>query len=340
MALPVNLFIMLIYCGSALTIIHSLKFRGIYKTLAFILGLWIVTAGIENINVLFGGYYYPPGGWTIWIYNCPLWAPLGWLICIYCSNFVSHSLIGNAEGSFPVIGIGTEPKNGVDKRFLILTIKRALFTAYAAVLVDFIMDPVGANLGNKWWIWQVDNIYLFGIPFGNYIGWVLVIFWTILFYDIIMAWGSTKNKKKVLISSIWSVASVVAMLLAGSILMGFTFWFGMDGIRTGNNIPLDITITSARFISLLITTIIILISMGLVVATFLLPNKLPDQIPKSKRWYVLPSFVILGFWSAMLIIGFFTSFLLVAVGIIYGIPLLWIHSHYIHKIYKVEGNDL
>ncbi len=337
MSLSIDVFIFAIYVGSALAIYHSIKFRGAHKTILFFLGLYLVTAGIENINVIFGGYYYPPGGLTIWFYNCPLWVPLGWYFIIYCSNFVSHSLIGKGKGSLPLVGIGTNPENGVDKYFIKLTALRAIFTAYLSVLVDYVMDPVGANLGNRWWIWKINNIYVHGIPAGNYLGWVLVIFWTILLYELLIAWSSAKNPKPLIRSAIWSGLSFAGMMIAGSILMGFTFLFGVKGIRTGNGRVLDITITPEIFGQLLITGIVIGITIGLLLATSFVPDKKIESPPTSKHLHALPSLVIIGFWAALEVIGLFTGSLFVAIGILYGVPLLWVHIYFIKKTYKGEG---
>ncbi len=337
MSLSINVFIFAIYIGSALAIYHSIRFRGAYKTIIFILGLFIVTAGIENINVIFGGYYYPSGGITIWFYNCPLWVPLGWYFIIYCSNFVSHSLIGKGKGSLPLVGIGTNLENGIDKSFIKLTALRALFAAYLSVLVDYIMDPVGANLGNRWWIWKINNIYVHGIPAGNYLGWVLVIFWTLLLYELLIAWSSAKNTKPLITSALWSGLSFASMMIAGTILMAFTFLFGMKGIRTENGTVLDITITPARFEQLLITMVVIIITIGLLLGASFVPDKKLESPPTAKILYLLPSIVILGFWAAMEVIGLFTGSLFVAIGILYCVPLFWVHIYFIKKTYKGEG---
>ena len=99
MGLPINIFIILIYALAAVVIIHSYKFRGIFKTLLLLLGVFIVGGGIENINVIFKGYDYPREGLTIFFYHCPLWVVLGWYGILYCASFASHILIGRGKGS-------------------------------------------------------------------------------------------------------------------------------------------------------------------------------------------------------------------------------------------------
>ncbi len=143
MSISVYLLIVLIYCVSFLVIYHSYKFRGAFKTILLLLGVFIIGVGIENINVIFNGYYYPESNAFFFVYNCPLYVPLGWYTFIYCSQFISHILIKKGRGSLNIIGIGTAPKNGIDKQFLKNTVVRATFAAYISILFDLIMDPVG-----------------------------------------------------------------------------------------------------------------------------------------------------------------------------------------------------
>ncbi len=329
MGLSVNIIIFLIYIVFLFVILHSIKFRGVYRTLLFLSGMLIITVGIENINVTFGGYSYPHGGFTFLIYRTPIWVWLGWFVILYCSNFASHILIKNGKSSHYVIGMGTKPENGVDKEFIKLTIIRTAFTAYTAILLDLIMDPVG--VANNWWTWLVDNIYLHEIPFANYIGWFCVIFFTVFFYEIIITWGSVREKKNTFIAGIWAVASLIAMIFSGLILMGFTFWFGVNGIRTEDRFPLMTLIQTVNVEAIVFTFIIIFITMGITVATSVIPNKLPETRPSKNSWYILPSYLMIGFWVVMMVCAALTSSLLVVVGILDCIPFLIIHLYLIKK---------
>jgi uncharacterized membrane protein len=331
MSLNVNILVFLIYFVAVFVIYHSYKHRGAYKTLLFLFGAIILTAGIENIQVIFGGYAYPDGGLTLMLYLCPLWVPLGWYVILYCSNFVAHIIIGKGKGSLHSVGIGKVAENGINKEFLKLTIIRAAFSAYTSILIDLIMDPVG--VANGWWSWKVDNIYIHNIPVGNYIGWFLVIFWMLLFYEIIITWASVKEKKELVTSGIWAGASVVAMFLAGIILMGFTFLFGLEGIRTEDPIiertyVMDL-ILQVNWGELMIAGVVVLISIALVLATSLIPNKTPESKPATNFWRVLPSFLMLVFWAVIWVVAFFTSSLMVTIGVLNCIPLFFIHIYVI-----------
>jgi len=335
MSLDVNIEIFLIYGITVAVLIHSYKFRGGFKTLLFFFGGFIVCGGIENINVTFGGYEYPSGGITFLIYETPFWVVAGWYVIIYCAVFISHSLVGKGEGSLLLVGIGTKAKNGVDKHFIKLTIIRCAFAAYVAILLDFIMDPVG--VANNWWVWKVDNIYIHGIPFGNYIGWFFVIFWTLFFYDIIITKAHEKTQKEVVTSVIYSIACIAAMFFAGLILMMFTFWFGMDGVRTDDRIYLMDLIINVDWGEFIFVGIGILISIGLVLTASFAPNELPEPRPTSRFWYYLPPLLMLLFWAVMMVCAFFTSSLLVAVGIIDCLPLLIICIYVMKHPFKGEN---
>ena len=338
MSLNVNILVFLIYFIAIFVIYHSYKHRGAYKTLLFLFGAMILTAGIENINVIFGGYEYPDGGLTIMLYLCPLWVPLGWYVILYCSNFMAHILIGKGKGSLQAVGIGTEAENGIDKEFLKLTIIRAIFSAYTSILIDLIMDPVG--VANGWWSWKVDNIYIDNIPVGNYIGWFLVIFWMLLFYEIVITWADVKEKKELITSGVWAIASAVAMFLAGVILMSFTLWFGLEGIRTEDpmidrSYLMDL-ILEVDWTKIMISGIIIIVLMGVVLLTAFIPNKTPKSAPTGRFWRLLPSGLLLIYWTVMMIVTFVTSSLLVAAATINSIPLFWICIYYI-KHPNLEG---
>ena len=331
LSVNVNILVFLIYFISIFVIYHSYIHRGWYKTLLFLFGAIILTAGIENINVIFGGYEYPDGGITFMLYLCPLWVPLGWYVILYCSNFMAHILIGKGKGSLYVVGIGNEAESGIDKNYLKLTIVRSVFSAYTSILIDLIMDPVG--VANGWWSWKVDNIYIDNIPFGNYIGWFLVIFWMLFFYEIVITWANVKQKKQLITSGVWAIASMIAMFLAGIILMGFTLLFGLEGIRTEDpmidRIYLMDLIVQVNWTELLISGVVIVILMGIVLITSFIPNKAPEKPPKEKFWRIMPSILLLVYWIVMMVVTFMTSTLLIASATINAIPLFWICLYYI-----------
>ncbi len=176
MAFPIEPSIVVTYALSALVFIHSVKFRGWYKTLIFLFGAIIVSGTGENVNIIMGGYYYPGSVFMVYYYHAPLDICFGWFVILYCGEFFSHTIISNFNGSLASIGVGTEPEHGVDKWFLKTTIIRAAFAGLVAVSFDMFMDPV--SVFNEWWIWKWYSVYFEGIPIFNYIGWFFNFFFT------------------------------------------------------------------------------------------------------------------------------------------------------------------
>ncbi len=279
----------------------------------------MVGGGIENINISFEGYYYPGSPLTLYLFRCPLWVVLGWYLIAYCGSIISHLLIGKGKGSLTITGFGTDNKKGLDKEFIKNTMLRALLTAYLSMLIGLIMDPTAA--ANGWWIWRVDNIYINGVPFGNYLGWVFVVFWTMFFHDIMIVWAKKNEKKEKTTVAIWAVVSTTALLFAGLMLMGTTFLFGLEGIRTDDRIYLLDLILQVKWDGLFWSLIFLIVSIVFIFLSSLVPNELPESRPKEKIWRIIPSVILLIYWFVMLIATILTSSLLIAVGIVNGIPL-------------------
>lgn len=317
-----DILAILIYCLTVLVVYHSYKTRGAYKTVALILAFLITGAGIENTNIIFGGYLYPVQPLSFPIYRCPAWVWLGWYLIAYCGSVMSHKIVGKGRGSLSIAGFGTKLENGIDKQFIKHTAVRALLTAYISMLIGLIMDPTAA--WNDWWVWKVANIYVHRVPFGNYIGWCLVVFWTLFIYEIIISWASIKEKKEIITSTYLAIGSSVALLLAGISLMLFTFWFGLEGIQTetpDTKTYLSVLITNVDLGELLIAVIVVLIGIGLMMASSFLPNRMPEVILTDKIWYISPPIFLLVYWVVMMVVTVLTSFVLVAAGILNGIPL-------------------
>ncbi len=320
-----NILAILIYILAVITIYHSYKFRGAFKTLLFLIGTFIIGGGIENINITFDGYYYPYAELNFYMYFCPLWVILGWYLIIYCGSFMAHIIVGKGYGSLPIIGIGTKLDSGVNSKFFKFTVWRSLLAAYISMLIGIVMDTMAAN--NGWWVWKINNIYIFEVPFGNFIGWVLVAFWMLLFHDLLIAWSTAKQKKEIITAALWSGISIAAMFVAGVILMGLTFWFGVKGVRTDNRNALDITITPERWANLMITLVFVLICIGALIASSYAPNRAPEPRPTKKLLWILPSIMLIIYWAVMIVVSAMTSSLMVANGVLFCVPL-WIICGY------------
>jgi uncharacterized membrane protein len=345
MSLSVDILAVLIYVLTIIVLYHSYKHRGIFKSLFLLFGFFVVGGGIENVNITFGGYYYPGSPLTFYLLNCPLWVVLGWYLIAYCASIISHLIIGRGRGSLSITGFGTDSEKGIDKSFIKNTFLRALLTAYISMLIGLIMDPTAA--ANGWWIWKVDNIYIHGVPFGNYLGWVFVVFWTMFFHDILIVWANQNEKKETTTVAVWACISTVALFLAGLMLMGSTFLFGLKDIRTDNRIYLLDLILQVKWEGLMMSLIFLAVSIGFIFLTSLTPNTVPEPRPTEKIWRILPSVVLLMYWVVMMISTVLTAILidpanlltdvtgslLVAAGIINGIPLFFLTLYIVKKPY-------
>jgi len=334
LTVSVNMNIIITYSLAVLVTIHSYKFRGTYKTLLLFLGAVIIGGGIENANATFGGYHYPGSEFTLFLGECPFDVILGWFVIIYCSSYFSHIIIGKGRGSRPAIGIGTNPKNGIDRTFIKDTFLRAALAGYIAVNLDFLVDPVAVE--NKWWIWEVDNIYIIGVPLGNYIGWFFLIFFTCFFYDYIITYCTINDFKQYKTSAFWSLGTILVCLLTGGILSQLTILFGLDGIRTDDRVPINAAITPERVPGLIFTLLLVLITILLIMAVSFIPDKTPAQKSNNIIWWILPSIIMLIFWAMVMVVAFFTSALMVAIGFLFCIPYLVICIYLIVNPYTEE----
>lgn len=308
-------------------LIHSYKFRGVYKTLIFLFGAIVVSGFVENFASIFGGYYYPATELILFYYKCPFDVCLGWFIITYCCGYFSHILIGNGQGSFPAWGIGSNLERGIDKKFFKTTFFRSAFAAYIAVNFDFFMDPVAVE--NGWWIWETYSFYILGVPLINYFGWFFLVFWFLFFYDLVIT--HFKDSKKIIISGFWVLATLASTQLTGFILGIFSEILSSPMIRNGGTVYLDMQITPERTIGLLITLLLTIILIGLIMISSKAPNKFPKQKPSNVIWKILPSIIMLIFWADVLIVAFLTSPLMVFIGFTFDIFFLGICVYIIIK---------
>ncbi|MHA1337696.1 MAG: carotenoid biosynthesis protein [Promethearchaeota archaeon] len=330
MTITINVNIIITYTSALFVFIHSYKFRGLYKTLLLFLGAVIVGGGLENINTIFGGYYYPGSELTLFIGECPFDVILGWYVIIYCTSYFSHALIGNFKESYYIFGIGTKPE-AINKNLIKNEVLRAALAGYLAVNLDFLIDPVAVH--NKWWIWLVDNIYVLGVPVGNYIGWWFLIFWTLLIYDLILNYSGIKELSTKITSGLWSIGTIISSLLTGFILLGFTIWFAMKGVRTEglDTYPLDASITPQRVEGIIIAAIMIISAIALIMLSSLFEDKLPEPRPEKYIWKVLPSIIMLIFWGIIMVVAVISGPIFVAIGILYCVPYLAICIYFLFR---------
>jgi len=337
MTVTVNMNILITYSLAILVLIHSYKFRGLFKSLLLFFGAVIIGGGVENANAIFGGYHYPGSELTLFLGLCPFDVVLGWFVILYCCSYMSHLLIGHAEGSLSSQGIGTNPENGIDINFVKVTFYRALLAGLLAVNLDMTIDPVAVE--NEWWIWQIHNIYIQGVPLGNYLGWWLLISSSAFFYDLIIAYGSIKHQEPYKTAALWCGGTISACLITGGILSQLTVLFGLPGIRTegmGTH-PLDASITPERIMPLIFTLIIIFIAMGFIMVSSKIPSKYNEvEPPNALMWKMLPPLIMIIFWAMVLVVAFLTGPIFVIIGLTQGIPIVLVSLYIMYIIHRKE----
>jgi uncharacterized membrane protein len=128
----------------ALKVVHSRQ-RFLELVIAVVFGVLL-----EELNVLLSGGFYVYGMDFIIIFDqAPLAIGLGWAAIIYSAMYISDAY-------------------GIDERV------KPFFDAIQAILIDLSMDAVAIRLG--FWHWPIAlTDGWFGVPAGNFFGWMLVV---------------------------------------------------------------------------------------------------------------------------------------------------------------------
>ena len=157
------------YSIFAFVLLHSSKVLGNKKTMIFfimaiLIGLFVETEGVIS-GVIFGGHYYYTIP-TFFFGLVPLLIPFQWAIIIYICYSITNLLLFSFGGE--------KPKKTDDLWYFIgLTTLLSVIGGLIAVNLDMILDPVSVAPQVANWIWIGGGPY-FGIPIGNFIGWLLV----------------------------------------------------------------------------------------------------------------------------------------------------------------------
>ncbi len=255
---------------------------------------------------------------------------MGWVVLIYCSCYMAHVLVGKGRGSLLTMGFGTAPEHGVDKQFIKFTVLRAALAGLIAVNLDLLIDPVA--VANSWWVWQVNNIYIQGVPLANYIGWWFMIFTFVVFSELAITYTETRQLKRPAESSLFAFLVLLGAGLTAIIMLGINIVLAMDGIRNVNKDVIDLTVTPARLQGLIMTGIIVLVAIGLILASSFAPNKADP--PKGKIWRMLPPVIMLIFWAMIMIIAVLTSVEMILIGLLQPLPFLALCVYLLVKPYE------
>lgn len=162
-------------------ILLSLKWYGLKRTLRFFLPVMIGAFALEISGILSGKYTYSgyPFSLTFGKHEIPLIIILGW-----SGNF--FLLFHLAK--FAIIQIFK--KNNWIQMILI-----GGCTGLFGICLDLLEDPVAHH--NRWWIWQrgISRFEFYGVPFLNFLGWFVFIFYLALSFLIIDKIKFSENRK-------------------------------------------------------------------------------------------------------------------------------------------------
>jgi putative membrane protein len=178
--------ILILSLATLLLVIHAAWTIGvpsgiILVALGFVFGLAFEIAGMAY-GTVFGGHY---------IYNIaikPSIMGVPWLIPLIWSGFI---YIGYTIVSSFNIWINSRKHSHILNGFS-SSIIFAFLTAFVVLAIDLLMEPLQVNAGT--WKW-LDYGYYYDIPSGNFLGWFLLTFTTILTFKIIQKFLKTKTEK-------------------------------------------------------------------------------------------------------------------------------------------------
>ncbi|MFX1450945.1 MAG: carotenoid biosynthesis protein [Promethearchaeota archaeon] len=189
----------LVYIATILTFYHSYKKYGFWKSFLFLTGSFVYTGLEETIWVYVGfqgnwgipafltGNVYPPTYYwnyykaLTWFLAIPVNACFGWY-------FIAYGTVYLVETVIPEWDVNTN--SGL--------FKISLVAGLLAMNMDLFIDPIMVR--NESWYWLTSlkqNLYVFGIPIFNFVGWFLLIFFFSLYWNKLVSyeekWGRNKT---------------------------------------------------------------------------------------------------------------------------------------------------
>lgn len=226
---------------------------------------------LEYIEVIAGmGYTY--GQFTVMLGKAPLNIPVcigcGWGIIMYTARLFSDSL---KLGLWACVA----------------------FDTLLAINIDLSMDTVAYRLHMWHWNWAGTNLNpltadWFGIPYGNFFGWQMVVFFYSAFSRLFERW-LVKDTKTSVVKFI--LVTILALLCAEILLFGFEAYFEKFLLQY-----LGIT-SMHRFVG------VIIICIAIVIWGWRNRNVAPDKIP-AIAWFV-PAWFHAFFFAVFFIVGFY-----------------------------------
>ncbi len=169
--LVISIFTLVIFLFS---LWHSLIKFGFKNAFFFLFIALFLSFAAEVIGVNLGyelqGYYKYSDFLGFKILDVPVLVILMWVSVIYISYQVSEHI---TDFRFE--------KNTTFLQKFWVSIWSAFLTALITVAWDIGLDPLAVNLG--WWVWEKGGEY-FGVPIGNFIGWMIISFIIVFIFKL------------------------------------------------------------------------------------------------------------------------------------------------------------
>jgi hypothetical protein len=215
----------------ALCLVHAVwRHR---EALPYIAGGFVFGVLLEYMEVVSHSYVY--GHFFLMVGRAPLNAPLcigaGWAIILYTARLFSDAL------RLPLLAA-------------------AAFDTLLALNIDLSMDVVAYRMHMWHWFWRDTHMALssqwFGIPYGNFNGWVTVVFCYSAFSRIFERWLTRRDPGNIMQRSL---VALLALLCSLAVLFGTENYLYPFLIRY-------LGITSGIRLSLIVAALLVLAVLG------------------------------------------------------------------------------
>lgn len=183
---------------SAFALIHaSVRYR-VRDVAVFVVVCLVVSNIMENLSIMTGfpfGHYYYSDALGPKLFLVPL--------------LIGPAYFGTGYVAWALANVFLD---GADRRNdLLSVVGLPVIAAFLMASWDFCLDPTNATIG-KQWIWQNGGGY-FGVPYGNFIGWILTVY---VFYQIFAVYLSKQTTLPNVVTdkTYWYQAACLLLIIA------------------------------------------------------------------------------------------------------------------------------
>lgn len=172
----------------------------------------VTTMFVEWIGVeyqLFFGHYDYNSDFGIKIGGVPIAIGFAWLMVISTTHVLAKQILRLLHL----------------KSFIAKMVCYAIVGAFAAVVIDLIIDPVAFKV-KEYWLWYEGGLY-YDIPFSNFLGWFLLAFFlhVIVFLLLRNEWAEDCSKewsKKMVLLFVLIIAMFTILAIQGQLFLAAT----------------------------------------------------------------------------------------------------------------------